>query len=136
MARDRLARRGRGRALPAAGETLEVRRLLANIVGNSLADPAGFNPNITIAHLGSTVTLRDAWNAADNTPGVDVITFAPSLASQTILLNHIDDLDAALAQTNTLGFQDTTIQELTTGGESVDQPQTTGQPQSRDGREP
>jgi hypothetical protein len=58
------------------------------IVVNSTADPAGFNNNITIPQLGSTITLRDAIAAVRNTGGTHTITFAPSLAGQTIYLTH------------------------------------------------
>lgn len=61
----------------------------ATITVNSTADPAGFNWGITIPQLGSTVTLRDAFNAARNTGGTHTITFAPSLAGQTIYLLHV-----------------------------------------------
>ncbi len=58
------------------------------ITVNSSADPAGFNGNITIPQLGATVTLRDAVNATRNTGGTNTITFAPSLAGQTISLSQ------------------------------------------------
>ena len=61
----------------------------STIVVNSTADPAGFNSGITVATLGATVTLRDALNAANNTAGADTITFAPSLAGQTVWLTNV-----------------------------------------------
>ena len=75
----------------ALGLWLPVLAQAANIVVNSSADPAGFNPNITVATLGSPVTLRDAVNAANNTAGDDVITFDPALNGQTITLTHVGD---------------------------------------------
>lgn len=54
------------------------------ITVNSTNDPAGFNPAITIATLGSTVTLRDAMNAAINTGGTNTILFATNLAGATV----------------------------------------------------
>ncbi len=69
-------------------ETMEQRLLFANIVVNSLADPQGFNPAITVATLGPTITLRDAANAANNTAGDDIISFDAALVAspQTIAL--------------------------------------------------
>lgn len=98
-------------------ESLECRRLMANIVVNSVADPAGFNPAITVGQLGSTVTLRDAWNAAQNTFGPSHhITFDPSLGGQTVFLNHLAGDLSALPQNVRAGPHDITIQGLTTGG--------------------
>jgi CSLREA domain-containing protein len=62
----------------------------ATITVNSTADPAGANHTITIAQLGATVTLRNAINAARNTGGTHTITFAPSLAGQTIYVANWD----------------------------------------------
>ncbi|HEV3410085.1 MAG TPA: hypothetical protein VG095_07315, partial [Chthoniobacterales bacterium] len=61
----------------------------ATIVVNSTDDPAGYDPNITIATLGPTVRLRDAVNAANNTAGDDTIVFDPALAGQTITLAQV-----------------------------------------------
>ncbi|MDQ2919108.1 MAG: hypothetical protein M3R10_04440, partial [Verrucomicrobiota bacterium] len=58
----------------------------ASIVVNSTADPTGFDPNITVATLGSTVTLRDAVNAANNTGGTNTVAFNASLAGGIIAL--------------------------------------------------
>ena len=63
----------------------------ATIVVNSTADPAGYNPAITIGQLSSTITLRDAVNAAVNAGGNNTVTFAPSLAGQTIYLSQAAD---------------------------------------------
>jgi hypothetical protein len=63
----------------------------ATITVNNNGDPEAFNPAVTIGTLGTTVTLRDAINAANNTPGDDVIEFAPALAGQTIRLLRIGD---------------------------------------------
>jgi CSLREA domain-containing protein len=60
----------------------------ATITVNSTADPAGYNNQITIPQLGATVTLRDAVNAVRNTGGTHTITFAPTLAGQTIFLSQ------------------------------------------------
>jgi hypothetical protein len=57
------------------------------ITVNSAADPAGFNAGITIAQLGTTITLRDAVDAVSNTGDTHTITFAPSLAGSTINLS-------------------------------------------------
>lgn len=86
--------------------------LAATITVNSNADLAGFNPNITIAQLGATVTLRDAVNAANNTPGDDEVVFAPALSGQTILLAQVgastpiagpdDAMLSALSATSTM----------------------------------
>jgi CSLREA domain-containing protein len=65
--------------------------LAATITVNSNGDPAAFNPAVTLGTLGATVTLRDAVNAANNTPGDDIIEFAPALAGQTIRLLRIGD---------------------------------------------
>ncbi|HJT82648.1 MAG TPA: choice-of-anchor Q domain-containing protein, partial [Chthoniobacterales bacterium] len=61
----------------------------ATITVNTTTDPAGFNPNITVSQLTSTVTLRDAVNAANNTPGNDEIVFPPEMGGQTIYLTQI-----------------------------------------------
>ncbi|MDR3459996.1 MAG: right-handed parallel beta-helix repeat-containing protein [Verrucomicrobiae bacterium] len=89
----------------------------ATIVVNSTADPAGYNQQITIAQLGATVTLRDAFNAAINEGGQNTITFAPGLAGQTIYLSQTatGDADTALDMSYP-GFEnqyDLTIQGLT-----------------------
>lgn len=60
----------------------------ATILVNSTNDPAGYNTNLTVGTLGSTVTLRDAVTAANNTPGDDTITFDPSLGGKTIPLSQ------------------------------------------------
>ncbi|MDR3377132.1 MAG: choice-of-anchor Q domain-containing protein [Verrucomicrobiae bacterium] len=59
----------------------------ATIIVNGTNDPAGYNSNITVATLGATVTLRDAVNAANNTPGDDTITFAPALGGAVVQLS-------------------------------------------------
>jgi hypothetical protein len=88
----------------------------ATIVVNSTADPAGYNQTITIAQLGATVTLRDAFNAAINAGGVNTITFDPSLAGQTIYLSQKSTADAGSAiDMSYQGFEnqyDLTIQGL------------------------
>jgi hypothetical protein len=58
----------------------------ATITVNSTNDPAGFNTNLTVGTLGSSVTLRDAVTAANNTAGDDVIVFDPTLNGATIAL--------------------------------------------------
>jgi predicted outer membrane repeat protein len=89
----------------------------ATIVVNSTADPAGYNQQITIAQLGSTVTLRDAFNAAINQGGQNTITFAPALAGQTIHLSQTatGNADSALDMSypELLAQYDLTIQGLT-----------------------
>ena len=65
--------------------------LAATITVNNNGDPEAFNPAVTIGTLGTTVTLRDAINAANNTPGDDVIEFAPALAGQTIRVARVGD---------------------------------------------
>lgn len=91
--------------------------IAATIVVNSAADPAGFNPGITIATLGPTVTLRDAFNAANNAGGSNLITFDPGLAGQTINLTQIGDGTGptALSMSNRAKPNDLTIQGLTGG---------------------
>jgi hypothetical protein len=79
----------------------------ATIVVNSTNDPSGFSPSITVATLGSTVTLRDAVNAANNTGGSQTITFAPSLAGATIYLLQVGDThvnNSALAITGNIAI--------------------------------
>jgi len=92
----------------------------ATIVVNSTADPAGFDPFITIDQLGPVVTLRDAVNAAETNPGDDIITFDPNLAGQTITLTEYSTVpgggtDSALqvARKSFGNTQGLTIQGLT-----------------------
>jgi hypothetical protein len=60
-------------------ETLECRQLLsASVVVNSSAGAANYAANVTISQLNPSVTpvtLQDAVNAVDNTPGSATITF-------------------------------------------------------------
>jgi hypothetical protein len=63
----------------------------ATIVVNSAADPAGYNAGITIATLGTTVTLRDAVNAANNSGSGNTITFDSALAGGQITLGQVGD---------------------------------------------
>ena len=60
-------------------ETLEGRQLLsASVVVNSSAGAANYAANVTISQLNpgvKPVTLQDAVNAVDNTPGAATITF-------------------------------------------------------------
>lgn len=74
----------------------------ANIVVNSTADPAGYNPSIIFGTLGTTVTLRDAVNAANNTAGDDTNTFDPALAGQTITLQQQQILNTAIQVTSNI----------------------------------
>jgi hypothetical protein len=74
-----------------AGLILPTALSAATITVNSSGDPEAFNPAVTIGTLGTTVTLRDAINAANNTPGDDVIEFAPALAGQTIRVARVGD---------------------------------------------
>ncbi|RYD33412.1 MAG: hypothetical protein EOP87_11025, partial [Verrucomicrobiaceae bacterium] len=69
-------------AVPARGGTITV---------NSAADPAGYNPYITLAQLGPTITFRDALNAANSGGGANTINFAPELAGSIITLNHMQE---------------------------------------------
>jgi hypothetical protein len=54
-------------------ESLEDRRVPATILVNSTSYALMNPPSVTVATLGKSVTLRDAINAANNTPGADVI---------------------------------------------------------------
>lgn len=75
--------------------TLGLSAQAVTITVNSTNDPAGYNSGITIAQLGSTVTLRDAVNAARNYTGGDtqvIIAFDPGLAGQTIYLEQVQGL--------------------------------------------
>ncbi|MCH7224966.1 choice-of-anchor Q domain-containing protein [Haloferula sp. A504] len=84
------------------------------IVVNSTADPAGFNQGITVAGLGSTVTLRDAVNAVCNSGTGHTITFDPALAGQTIELSQEATSGSALLFYNIPGQASyLTIQGLT-----------------------
>ena len=91
----------------------------ATTVVNTAADPAGYNYGITVATLGTTVTLRDAVNAARNTGGNQLITFDPSLAGQTINLSYADEASASGSSALVTGSNqqptpcDLTIQGLT-----------------------
>lgn len=84
----------------------------ATITVNSTADPAGFNPNITIVQLGGTITLRNAMNAVRNTGGTHTITFAAALAGQTIVLSREGDSQTHVA----LVMGDQTTYNLTVQG--------------------
>ncbi len=91
----------------------------ATITVNSTNDPAGFDPDITIAGLGATVTLRDAFNAAVNTLGDDTIVFDAALAGQTIGLTHVGGAQSALAAgAGNKPIGDLTVQGLV-GGQGI-----------------
>lgn len=81
--------RGQPRVSGAAPDIGAVELAGRLITVNSAADPAGFNAGITPGGLGSTVTLRDALNAAQNGGGATLIRFDPALVGQTILLTNI-----------------------------------------------
>ncbi len=63
----------------------------ATITVNHTGDPEGYNTNVTVASVGTVVTLRKAVIAANNTPGDDIIVFDPSLAGKTIRLLQTGD---------------------------------------------
>lgn len=79
-------------------ENLENRRLLANVVVNSLAATPNYPLSVTVNGLNpgvTPVTLMDAINAANNTSGADVINIT---ATGTLTLNSrlpviTEDLD-------------------------------------------
>lgn len=82
--------RGRTRdAQPDVG-AYEYRRLLVT----TAADPAGFDPALTLSTLGATVTLRDAIAASGNSENPPPVEFDPSLAGQEIGLVQVGDASA------------------------------------------
>ncbi len=90
----------------------------AVITVNTASEPANFNQGITLGQLGSTITFRDAFNAAANSGGNHTIAFHPSLAGQTIFLSHIStqffgDEGSALATPDNQPAGSITIQGLT-----------------------
>src|SRR5262249_49241867 len=63
-------------------ETLETRVLLSSIVVNSTDGGQHYASFVTIGQLNpssTSVTLRDAVNAANNTAGADTISFDPTV---------------------------------------------------------
>lgn len=102
-------------------ESLEDRRLLATITVNDTADTLDNPTNVTVSTLGTSVSLRDAINAANNTGGTNTIVLAsgatydfatvdnnwygpnalPPIASTIIIQGNGSTLDRTLTGTDT-----------------------------------
>jgi len=94
------SRQATARSRPAV-EALEQRLAPATVTVTNTADALHYNTNATITDLtnhtnlssgntDTTITLRDAINAANNSGGSNTITFASGVFGQTITLSSND----------------------------------------------